>query len=156
MNAIKELFTGKSFDFYTPYKLDEAKHELYDVYVQTDTPLVANPKTFFVDITDKDEFRCWRNYGKGMRLQCSGRFEEHSDGVSVQGRIYLNFMMKYFLLGNVFFVVWTMAIRIDAFAFFVIGLVLWTIYDFIRKQQQFYQTIFDALSKSKKKKNDEF
>lgn len=148
---IKETIEGKPFGFYTNHSIGDAKHILYDLYVQSDAPLTMGLNTFYVDILGKNDFRCWKIFRRGRRVECYGRLENHTHGVYVTGEIYANSIMKLSLFWSILIFILFASTGYIGSALMGFAIVCLSMFDIVRKQHMLYETLFDALGKPKKK-----
>lgn len=94
--AIYELFTGRSFEFYTQYPLDDCKAILESASVRQPNENPADGSTLLVNTSVIDETRiAFLMYESDVKL--GGIIQEMDAGVLVSGKINIRFHKEVFL-----------------------------------------------------------
>lgn len=147
MKAIVELFTGKPFDFYTPYTLDE----VYQRLDLTERDFIKHPEQY-----DLIKFR--RKW-----LFVNATLHEESSGVRVVGRVNLGYFLMFVQIIWLAITVLAILVALSSSAdvdnnvilmlpIVVVFATVMFLFQIAYQQHELYQMIQNKLSKPKRKK----
>lgn len=158
-----ELFFGKSFEFYSPYTLDETYQRLQDASERDkQKPAIWRKKRYYLlitfdSVTSKSyRFHADRDAGRNLIIIANGLVSEDYDGVKVTGvvsigKFTLGFMLFWLIMWLGITTSFGFSTNLQFFPFFgilVVGMLLLTCKQY---QNNMYNQMQEILGKSKKK-----